>query len=531
MMYSQQHNVCVYPRTEVTNAAYMIEGARLIGNDHLGIPCNMKAMMQAAQLRMKVMSPILIESEYNWPRNVALVKEPFIHQKITSAFMTLNPRCFNLNDMGTGKTLATLWALHYLKKKGYVARAVIITPRSTMRRVWQDEITKHFLGLLSCVVLDGSEKDRIEKLNQPADVYIINHDGIGVGKFRDDMGRLQAGQIAKILSERKDISVVIIDELAVFRTSSAQRYKMLKVIIKNKPWVWGLTGGPTPNAPTDAYAQAKLIRTDYAESFIQFRDKTMTKINDFKWVPRKDAPAHVARVLSPSIRFERDQCIDLPPMTHSHLDVELSDNQKKAYNELKKTLRTQLEQGQVNAVNEAALRTKLIQVGLGAVYGAHQSVSKVDCAPRLAALQEIIEGTPGKLLVFCPLISVTEMVCAEVAEWGYSVVKINGSVSQGVRDQAFLNFQQKADPRIIVADPSTMAHGLTLVAAATIVWYGPVDNHDTYDQANARINRPGQTKSMHIFTLAATPVERAIYKRLKDKESMQGAILDIIKEN
>lgn len=529
MMYSEKHNACVYPIAEINNAAYYVQGAKPVGEQHLAVPCTLYSMMQMTHLRLPAMSPMI--HEYTWPRNISLVPEPFMHQKTTASFMTLNPRHFVLNDMGTGKTLSTLWALHYLKSKGYIRRAVVITPKSTMKRVWEDEIRKHFLGLLTSVILHGSEQDRLAKLSSDSDVYIINHDGIGVGKARDNLGRLQPGALAKALAERADIDVVIVDELAVFRTTSAQRYKMLNLICKNKNYVWGLTGGPTPNAPTDAYGQARLVRRDYKESFIQMRDKTMHKINDFQWLPKKEAPEHVARVLSPSIRFDRDQCIDLPPLTHSHLDVELSDNQKKAYNELKKTLRTQLEGGQINAVNEAALRTKLIQVGLGAVYGAAQAVSRVDCAPRLTALQEILEATPGKVLVFCPLVSVTEMICAEVASWGYSCVKINGSVSQNVRDRAFLDFQQQTNPRIIVADPTTMAHGLTLVAAATIVWYGPTDNHETYDQANARINRPGQKSSMHIVTLAATPVERAIYKRLKDKESMQGAILDLIREN
>lgn len=528
MMYSEQHNVCLYARGEITNAAFAVQGAKPVG-DYLAVPCTMLSMSQMARLRLPAMSPIL--REYDWPSNKAMVKEPFLHQKVTASFMTLNPRNFNLNDMGTGKTLSTLWAFDYLKRRGELHKALVITPRSTMKRVWEDEIRKHFLGRLTSTILHGDAKTRLERLNENVDVYIINHDGIGVGKGRDKFGRLQAGEIANILASRKDIDLVIIDELAVFRTSSAQRYKMLKFICKDKQYVWGLTGGPTPNAPTDAYAQAKIIRQDYNESFIQMRDKTMTKINDFVWKPRKDAPDHVARVLSPSIRYSREQCIDLPPFTTSHLEVELSPGQKKAYEELKKTLRTQLENGQISAINEGTLRLKLIQVALGAVYGGDKQVSKVDCQPRLNVLREIIESTDGKLLVFTPLVSVTEMVEGEVRSWGYSVERVNGSVSQKKRDDIFLKFEQQADPRIIVADPGTMAHGLTLVAAATIVWYGATDNHETYDQANARIRRPGQTKSMHVMTLGSTPVERAIYKRLQDKEAMQGAILNLIKEN
>jgi len=97
------------------------------------------------------------------------------------------------------------------------------------------------------------------------------------------------------------------------------------------------------------------------------------------------------------------------------------------------------------------------------------------------------------------------------------------------RSQVFSNFQNTASPRIIVADPRTMAHGLTLTAASAIVWYGPTDQPEIYTQANGRINRPGQVKSMLVVRLQSTNIEREIYKRLDGKHGLQGLMLDIIR--
>jgi SNF2 family DNA or RNA helicase len=106
---------------------------------------------------------------------------------------------------------------------------------------------------------------------------------------------------------------------------------------------------------------------------------------------------------------------------------------------------------------------------------------------------------------------------------------INGAVSAGKRSQVFKDFQSSENPRIIVADPRTMAHGLTLTAASAIIWYGPTDQPEIYTQANGRINRPGQTKSMLVVRLASTNIEREIFRRLDGKHSLQGLMLDIIR--
>lgn len=101
-----------------------------------------------------------------------------------SSFLSLHPRAFNLADIGTGKTLGTLWAADYLMRIGAVKKALILSPLSTIYRVWQDEIFQNFLANRTAVVLHGSREMREELLQQNADFYIINHDGLGVGATR-----------------------------------------------------------------------------------------------------------------------------------------------------------------------------------------------------------------------------------------------------------------------------------------------------------------------------------------------------------
>ena len=496
--------------------------ARAIGAN-VAVPLTLHNMLVAKQIGLPTFSPI--EKHYDWPGR----HKPYAHQRQMAAFMTLNPRSFNLADMGTGKTLAALWAADYLMDLGIVKKALVLSPLSTLNRVWMDEIFAHFLGRRTGVILHGERRDRLAGLSEPHDFYIINHDGLGVGSARRGGRGLELGELAGRIAADRDIGLVIIDEASAYKNSATRRFKILNAVLPQKPYVWLLTGTPTPNEPTDAWGLRKLVDAK-VEPLRSFRDKTMFQLSQFKWLPRRDAATTVSNFLQPAIRFARDDCLDLPPVTVETREVELSPRQKAAYLEMKKDLQLTLAQGTpITAVNEAALRMKLIQISCGAVYDAKHESHLTEAGPRIAALKEVVEQAGAKCLVFAPLTAVVKLIYAELSKAGWSVAMVTGDVSQKERSEIFRAFQQDVSPRIIVADPGTMAHGLTLTAADTVIWYGPTDRPELYEQANARINRPGQVRKMLIVRLASTRIEREIFQRLHEKQSLQGLVLDLVR--
>lgn len=520
MLYSAANNAVLYPNPAepARILACLPEACAL--QQHVVVPCTLHAMSVMRQLGFPVISPIL--HNYDWPGRY----KPFDHQRHMAAFLTLHPRAFNLSDMGTGKTLAVLWALDYLMKQGVVKKALILSPLSTIYRVWEDEIFKNFLSDRSVSILYGDRAKRMAQVSKDADFYVVNHDGLGVGSTRSNRG-MQLGELARYIKENKDINAVVVDEGSVYKDSSTNRYKILRHTLAEKPIVWWLTGTPVPVDPTNAWAQARAVRLDYAESLTSYRERTMYRVSQFKWVPKTGSAEIAAGILQPAIRYKRDDCLDLPECMVETRDVEMSATQKKAYEDLKRQLRVEIGAGQITAINEATLRLKLIQIACGAVYGPEHEVHKIDAGSRIEELRRVIEECNYKLLVFAPLTSVINLLYNELKK-DYSVERITGDVSAKKRAEIFSAFQEKEDPRIIVADPRTMAHGLTLTAASAIVWYGPTDQPEIYQQANARINRPGQKNSMLVVRLAASPVEREIYRRLDSRESMQGLILNIV---
>jgi SNF2 family DNA or RNA helicase len=465
-------------------------------------------------------APSPIATYYDYPS--AYAGGPFIHQKVTSEFLVTHPRAFCLNGMGSGKTLSGLWGFDYLRKAGVVDWMLVVSPLSTLERAWGDEIFRHFFDM-SFAVLHGTREKRHKLLDTPFDVYVINHDGI-----------CNSATVDKIVN-KPGRGLILVDEVASYRNASTIRWKSLNKIVNGKDnpypreWCWGFTGTPTPNGPTDAWAQVKLISPGHvAPYFTAFRDQVMKPLTRFKWAPKEGALDVVKNAMQPAIRFSREDCIDLPPTTFVTRQTELTPDQKTAYDSMLRKFKAEHEGGAITAVNEAVKVSKLIQICCGVAYGTEGDV----CIPakhRIELVKEIIEEAGSKVLVFVPLTAALVQVAEELGKYWPTAV-VHGETSKTARDKIFQDFQKSKSPHVIVANPGTLSHGLTLTAANTIIWFAPINSNETFQQANARIVRPGQKLNTLIVNIEATDLERKMYTRLQGKEKMQGLLLDLIKE-
>jgi SNF2 family DNA or RNA helicase len=209
-------------------------------------------------------------------------------------------------------------------------------------------------------------------------------------------------------------------------------------------------------------------------------------------------------------------------------EVPLTKEQSKAYKEMLTKLRTEAEDGEITAINEAVKMAKLIQIACGVIYSNNGDEVHIPSTPRVQETKDIINAAEGKVIVFVPFVSSVKMVAEELGK-DFAVEVIYGKVKKDERDRIFKSFQKGKNPKVLVAQPAAMSHGLTLTAASTIVWYSCVTSNEIFEQANGRINRPGQKMNNFIITLEGTKVEKRIYKRLKNKQKMQGALLDEVK--
>jgi SNF2 family DNA or RNA helicase len=232
-------------------------------------------------------------------------------------------------------------------------------------------------------------------------------------------------------------------------------------------------------------------------------------------------------VLQPAIRFERKDCLDLPDVTHVDREAPLTPQQRKYYNILKNKLLIEAAGEEVSALNAAVKLNKLLQISGGAVYADTGEVIEFDVSNRLNVVLEVIEEASQKVLVFVPFTHTIELLRAHLAKHKISCDVINGKVSVNQRTDIVARFQTRPDPQVLIIQPQAASHGLTLTAADTIIWYAPTTSVETYLQANARINRPGQKHPMTIVHVRGSEVEERLYSMLQGNIDNHEKLIDL----
>ena len=161
--------------------------------------------------------------------------------------------------------------------------------------------------------------------------------------------------------------VVIIDELTVCKNFQTKRTKTIKAICDKAQAVWGLTGEPTPNAPTEAFGQAKVVNPTRAPIYFSHcRDSVMMQMDTHTYIPRLGWEEKVAAVLAPNIRYTlTDVAKDMPPITFEEREFEMTPDQKKAFDQMYKDFVIEYERGLITAVNSGVKANKLLQICAG----------------------------------------------------------------------------------------------------------------------------------------------------------------------
>lgn len=454
---------------------------------------------------------ILPIEEYSWPMKNP-EHSPFKHQKETAVFFINNKKAYNFSELGTGKTLAALWACDLLFCNQKIRKVLISCPLSTMQSVWGQEIFDN-LPHRKYAIAHGSREQRISAVVRDTDFVIINHDGVKV--------------IEDILIKEK-FDILIIDELTAFKKHTNDRSKSMIRVAKSCRAVWGMTGEPTPNSPTEAFGQAKVVNPDnkfLPKYFSAYRFMVEVQVGPFTWVPTKDAANIVHHILQPAVRYERDKCIDIPPCQYQNIVVEFSEEQKAAYKQMKEQLLLEYNEGTISAVNAAVKFSKLLQIASGSVKDDEGNIHHLDSSNRDKELWQIFEDTKKtKLIVFCAFRASIFHLMDFFTKKDVKVGCIYGDVDHSKRAKLIHDFQH-GDLQVLIIQPHSSAHGITLTASNVIVWYSLIASGEIYQQANGRITRAGQTRKQLIIHLIGCKAEQRLLDILAKKSDMSKGIL------
>lgn len=441
--------------------------------------------------------------------------QPHVYQRHTIEQIIKTPAIAIFQEMGLGKSVSTLTAIDALLHDYFdVARVLVIAPLRVAKYTWTAEAEKwdHTKHLRIAKVL-GSEKQRIAALNSKADIYIINRENVA--------------WLVDYYSTRWPFDMVVIDESSSFKSHQAQRFKALRKVRPLIKRIVALTGTPAPNSLLDLWPQIYLLDrgerlgktiTGYRERYFE-PDKRDGHIV-YSWRLKPGADEAIYRKIDDiCVSMKAKDWLSLPERISNIVKVYLPDNVKEQYKKLERDLLLPYAEGDVVANTAAVLSNKLLQIANGAVYDEHQSMRVIHGA-KLDALEDIIEAANGNpVLVFY---------------WykhDYERLKARFPEARGLDSEGDIKAWNSGEIPMLLAHPASAGHGLNLQAGGNIiVWFGLTWSLELYEQANARLDRQGQTKSVIVHHLVAEgTIDEDCIRSLDRKADGQDALMEAVK--
>jgi len=449
-----------------------------------------------------------------------MIYSPHEYQRFVINYIKQNPIAAVFLDMGLGKTSITLTALNDLLFDSFdVHRILVVAPLRVARNTWSSEIRKweHLQDLQYSIVV-GTEKERMSALEKRADIYIINRENVQ--------------WLVEKSGKKFDYDMVVVDELSSFKNHEAKRFRAFMKVRPKVKRIVGLTGTPSSNGLMDLFAEFKLLDMGerlgrfigaYRANFFRPDKMNGPIVYSYKPIPGAENMIY-NRISDITISMKATDYLKMPELISSRYEVQMDDAEKQKYEEFKKDLVLEIEDGEITAANAASLSGKLSQMANGAVYSDDLTVMQIHDR-KLDALEDIIEAANGKpvLVVYWfkhDLTRITERLR-----------KLKVIYHKLDSDESIRKWNEK-ELQVGLIHPASAGHGLNLQSGgSTMVWFGLTWSLELYQQTVARLWRQGQTENtvviQHIVT--AGTIDERILKALEQKDNTQSALIDAVK--
>ena len=445
---------------------------------------------------------------------------PHEYQRFVIDYIKKNPIAAVFLDMGLGKTSITLTALNDLLFDSFdVHRILVVAPLRVARNTWSSEIKKweHLQDLQYSIVV-GTEKERMTALEKRADIYIINRENVQ--------------WLVEKSGKKFDYDMVVVDELSSFKNHEAKRFRAFMKVRPKVKRIVGLTGTPSSNGLMDLFAEFKLLDMGerlgrfigaYRANFFRPDKMNGPIVYSYKPIPGAESMIY-NRISDITISMKATDYLKMPELVSSRYEVQMDDVEKQKYEEFKKDLVLEIEDGEITAANAASLSGKLSQMANGAVYSDDLTVMQIHDR-KLDALEDIIEAANGKPVLVAYWFKHDLIRIAE----GLKKLKV---VWEKLDSNESIRKWTEKELQVGLIHPASAGHGLNLQSGgSTMVWFGLTWSLELYQQTVARLWRQGQTENtvviQHIVT--AGTIDERILKALEQKDNTQSALIDAVK--
>ena len=449
---------------------------------------------------------------------------PHAYQAFCINYIKTHPVSALFLDMGLGKTVITLTAIRDLMlDELLVTKTLVIAPLRVARDTWPAETCKwDHLNDLDISVIVGDLRVRESAVSKSALIYIINRENIKwLVEYYERNGI------------RWDFDCVVIDELSSFKNYHSQRFKWLR---KMRPFVkrWiGLTGTPSSNGLMDLWAEIGILDGGqrlgrfigrYRDAY--FKPSSMNPNTGvvYSYAPREGAEQQIYdRISDITISMKALDYLEMPECVYVNHEVQMSDQEKKLYDQLKSDLIIPLEDGDIDAANAAALSNKLLQLSNGAVYD-ENGIVRVVHKRKLEMLEDMIEAANGHpVLIAYWFKHDHQRIMEHLTACGYS--------PRDIRESEDIKDWNTGKMAVALIHPASAGHGLNIQEGGHIlVWFGLTWSLELYQQTNARLWRQGQRDTVTIHHIVCeNTVDEDVLNALSSKNVTQEKLIAAVK--
>ena len=445
---------------------------------------------------------------------------PYAHQEAGIDWIIVQKACALFWGMGTGKTVTTLTAIDlllydYLEEGPWL----VIAPKRVAEDTWSKEAAKwEHLQHLKVVKVMGSADQRRAALKtiydgNRADVYVINRENVV--------------WLVEFFGQHWPFKGVVLDELSSFKSNRAKRWKALRRVRGRIRRIIGLTGTPRPNSLEDLWPEMYLI--DQGErlgrTLTAFRSNYLVpeKMNGhivYSYKPRPGAEAEVYDRLSDlCMSIRKEDVLQLPGQIYEDIELTPSPALLKKYKTFEKEAVLEVLDGdEIMAGTAAALTNKLLQFANGAIYDMDGQAHELHSV-KLDALEELVEEAGGDPVLV-------------LYAYKHDAERIRQRIPcRSLDTSADIDDWNAGKIPVALAHPASIGHGLNLQEGGHItIWFGLTWSLELYQQANERLNRPGQTQVCRVYhlILKGTHDERVL-QALKNKDKGQAAAIEALR--
>ena len=468
--------------------------------------------------------------------NYKFKTKPFAHQ-LKALEMSWDKKVFAyFMEMGTGKSKVLIDNMSMLYDKGLINGALIIAPKGVYKNWFDSEIPNHMANHVEKTMVlweSTASKTKEKELNT---LFKSTHDFHILIMNVEALSTKKGKQFAeKFLNCHK--TLMAIDESTTIKNPGAIRTKTIIGLGKYVLYKRILTGSPVTKSPLDLYTQCWFLDPWLLDqqSYYSFRTKyaLTRKINvngrQIEIVVAYRNLGELSEKLKPfSYRVLKDDCLDLPPKTFMKRTIQLTDEQKKVYDQMKKLALAELNGKMITTVNVITQLMRLHQITCGH-FKSDDGVTQTLKSNRLNELMDVLSEMEGKAVIWAHYRYDIEVIVEAIKkEYGdKSVVTYYGDTSTDDRQKAIKLIQDpESSVRFIVGTPQTGGYGITLTGASTMIYYSNGYDLEKRQQSEARIDRIGQEKPMtYIDIIAEGTVDEKIVKALRTKVNIATEIM------